>query len=308
MKDTLKKNRFYVYALLDPRKPGQYQYGKYRFDYEPFYIGKGCGSRMWQHTAKCTIKSNKNPHLYRKIKKIQELNLQPVKIKIEQSLEESDALLLEKMLVELIGRCALGGVLTNIDEGGNSTPQMTEEMKARISKTKIEYYKNHIHYWIGKKHSSETKEKISKNHSDVWTGKRHTAEEKNKVSMANKGRRLSNICNEYIFISPDNLEVVVKNGIKYFCNQYNLYLPSVRRLISGKRKTTKGWKFKEQTAIHNSGKPQVYKVTSPQGVVYVVNHGLKTFCIGHNLYSANLIQVAQGKRKHHKHWKCEYLK
>ena len=33
---------FYVYAYLDPRKPGVFQYKDFRFDYEPFYIGKGC--------------------------------------------------------------------------------------------------------------------------------------------------------------------------------------------------------------------------------------------------------------------------
>jgi hypothetical protein len=36
----------YVYALLDPRKPGSYIYDSYHFEFEPFYVGMGINDRI----------------------------------------------------------------------------------------------------------------------------------------------------------------------------------------------------------------------------------------------------------------------
>ena len=58
----MNNNRFYVYALLDPRKPGRYEYKDICFLYEPFYIGKGCGDRAKIHFEKGEIKRNYNPY------------------------------------------------------------------------------------------------------------------------------------------------------------------------------------------------------------------------------------------------------
>jgi len=38
---------FYVYAYLDPRNEGLFEYGGLRFHHEPFYIGKGCDGRCF---------------------------------------------------------------------------------------------------------------------------------------------------------------------------------------------------------------------------------------------------------------------
>jgi len=82
--------RFYVYALLDPRKPGKYEYGDICFLYEPFYIGKGTGRRIRNHyyTRNLIPNTPKN----RKIKKIFSLNLKPIEQKIYNKLENKQAL------------------------------------------------------------------------------------------------------------------------------------------------------------------------------------------------------------------------
>ncbi|MGF3990475.1 GIY-YIG nuclease family protein, partial [Staphylococcus aureus] len=60
---------YYVYALLDPRKPGSYLYTVgdkvVAFDHEPFYVGKGKGRRMYQHLEGCNRRGT-----HRKVQKI----------------------------------------------------------------------------------------------------------------------------------------------------------------------------------------------------------------------------------------------
>lgn len=41
--------KFYIYVYLDPRKIGNYNYFDYKFDYEPFYVGKGSNDRYKEH-------------------------------------------------------------------------------------------------------------------------------------------------------------------------------------------------------------------------------------------------------------------
>lgn len=110
----MKQSKYYVYAYLDPRKRGNYTYGEYNFEYEPFYIGKGTDNRYLKHLTE-TKADTSNISKFRTISKILSNDLVPTIVKIKSGLLESEAYFLETQLIKLIGRkCDRTGCLTNI--------------------------------------------------------------------------------------------------------------------------------------------------------------------------------------------------
>ena len=138
---------FYVYAFLDPNKPGYYEYDGYIFDYQPFYIGKGKGNRIKKH--KIYMKTDDSLK-YRKYKKIQENGKEPIVKKVIENIEEKDAFLLEINLIKNIGRIDLKtGPLCNLTEGGEgcSGRKLCNDTKEKISNSVKKcgrIYKPHI--------------------------------------------------------------------------------------------------------------------------------------------------------------------
>jgi hypothetical protein len=131
---------FYCYILLDPTKPGSFQYENFIFDYEPFYVGKGIGNRMNSHER---IKDTKT-HKRAKIQKIKKIGLEVIKIKLFENLTESSAFELEKSTISLIGRKDRNlGPLLNLCDGGEgvSGKIYTEEEKLHKSNKSKEWWK-----------------------------------------------------------------------------------------------------------------------------------------------------------------------
>jgi hypothetical protein len=91
-------NFFYVYALRDPRVPGVF----------PFYIGKGTGSRAWDHlvTPDKTAK-------FGRIKEILAAGQEPIVDVLADDLTEIQAYRIEAQLIAAFGTVASGGPLTN---------------------------------------------------------------------------------------------------------------------------------------------------------------------------------------------------
>jgi hypothetical protein len=89
---------YYVYALKDPRtSPAM-----------PFYIGKGTGTRSFDHLVK--------PDQTRKGLKIQEIEAAGTKVLVSRlvdALDEHQAMKLEAELIAAFGTIDTGGILTN---------------------------------------------------------------------------------------------------------------------------------------------------------------------------------------------------
>ena len=231
MKETSKNEeiRFYVYAYLDPRKPGKYVYGEYSFDYEPFYIGKGCTKRQIKRHLFETRDRTKNTMKYNKIQKIiKETGNNPILIKVKNNLKENEAFAIEDILIQLIGRIDLkNGSLTNLTNGlygGKSNPSDAVRKKlgdATRGKTYEEIY--------GKKKARELKDKRIK------SNKKRKFSQKTKNKIGNKNSKTWKLTN------PNGKILFIKN-LQKFCKNNNLTNSLMFCVANKKQKQHKGWK------------------------------------------------------------------
>jgi hypothetical protein len=184
------KNIYYCYVYLDPRNPGDYVFDDLKFDYEPFYVGKGKNRRFSFHLTyvKRRLDKSFNHHFLRKIKAILMEGMTPIILFHEKNMCEEDAYQLETKLIETIGL----DNLTNIFPGGKggrnnknfSGRHHTDSAKDKIRASKEgennpmygeKYYRSDEgkksfsektsganHHFYQTKRSDEVKEKIRK--------------------------------------------------------------------------------------------------------------------------------------------------
>jgi len=279
------ENRFYVYALLDPRKSGEYKYGEYEFEAEPFYIGKGTGWRKTQHLRDAFNKKTKN-HKCNKIRKIKRTTGgDPTIIEIKSNIIEEQAFNLEEKLIRTIGRLDLNeGPLLNLNDGGYSRTRLAKESRIKNSistkkfyedpenrkiaseiqkevqnrpelvKKKKEYMKdnNPMHNEEYAKKCSDSLKEFYKNNPDFVKERREHFSKinKNKTDKQKEAGReaLKKIrCKEWIIIDPDNNIIKIKDMLK-FCNENNLDFPSMQAVSYGQRLDHNGWRcYREET-------------------------------------------------------------
>jgi hypothetical protein len=123
----------YVYIYLDPRKCGNFSYGKFTFNYEPFYVGVGKGLRFREHIRESFKFKSLNLFRYNKIRKIiKETKNEPIIIKLFEKLSREEANRIEIDLIEKIGRYPFGP-LTNLTVGGDGVVDPSQETRKKMS-------------------------------------------------------------------------------------------------------------------------------------------------------------------------------
>lgn len=179
MVNDIKTDIFYNYVYLDPRKPGDYNYGDLHFDYEPFYIGKGKNNRCYSH-----LKQKNKSYKINKIKKIQNFGLEPVILKIYENLSEEESLINENNLIQLIGRHDKKlGPLVNLTDGGekNYGYIYSKEQLIQMSINRM----GDKNAFYGKHHTEETLKNMSESRRGKYDG--------NKNPMYNKHHNLESL-------------------------------------------------------------------------------------------------------------------
>lgn len=189
-------NYFYVYCYLDPRYPGEFKFNSdIKFDFKPFYVGKGHGKRMFDHLRR------KDFLWGDKLAAIRSAGLEPIVMHVKTNMLEQEALDLEGDLIDHFGKkVEHTGCLLNIMSRGNALggslngmygKTHTAEVRKIISDSRrgiklSEEHKAKINP-KGRVHSEETKRKIS----ESQIGKIVPPEVGANISKAKKGKPLS---------------------------------------------------------------------------------------------------------------------
>ena len=274
-------NIFYVYIYLDPRRPGSFIYKDFKFNFEPFYVGKGKHKQHLNHIleSKNNFK-NGNQFKLNKIRKIiKETGSNPIVIKLIEGLSEDESFKLESETINSIGRKDLNlGPLVNMTNGGDGISGYRFSEESKINRSNRMKGSNNKFY--GKTHNEEFKIAQSnrmKNNNPNYkdgvvdkirisnTGKIKSMEERNNISkrmlgdnnpMKNKDtvskvmktikdkgsfKNNENASNNWIVISPENIELQIRNLAK-FCRENNLSKESMSYVSSGKQISHKGWR------------------------------------------------------------------
>ncbi len=165
---------FYVYVYLDPRKPGLFKYNDLKFDFEPFYVGKGTKNRAYSGIR------DKNKCLkVTKIRSILKSDNFPIIIKLYENITNEESFIREIETILKIGRIDnKTGPLTNMTDGGTGGTGLKhkDSWKKILSKPVIQIKDGDIiNDYNSIKEASEKTGIIKQNISSALTGRYKSA-------------------------------------------------------------------------------------------------------------------------------------
>ena len=122
---------YYVYGLFDPAEPAW-----------PFYLGKGCGNRVFHHVAGTPLKQAPDELMslkHERIAAIKSAGLDVVHKVIRFGLSETEALKVEASLIDLVNHIKPGH-LTNVVSGHGVAESIltTEDLEFALNTTELE--------------------------------------------------------------------------------------------------------------------------------------------------------------------------
>lgn len=219
-------NNYYVYIFLDPRKPGDYNYGDFHFDYEPFYVGKGKGNRYNDH-IKQAMKIKTRDNNYFKIAKIRNIlneSQTPIILFVKQNLTDDEACKIEIKYISTIGRFNLNkGPLTNMTNGGDTQVGFNHSEKTKIEMSKNR--KGEKNGMYNKHHTKYSNESNRQKHIEFFSipanrinlsniRKKYFEDSKNKEKMSLRRKNCLWVHNETEerYIHPNELESYFSKG------------------------------------------------------------------------------------------------
>jgi hypothetical protein len=265
--------KFYVYALLDPRKPGPFYYGNWKFDFEPFYIGKGQGKRAYHHDrypqqSNGSYKDNKIRKIY-----LETGALHIVEFK-RTNLTEHQALEVEVRLIAAIGRGRVGP-LTNKTSGGEGVVGLVHSKATRKRMSQSRLNRDPV--------VIERVQEAQRNTIKAMTDEERKSSYSRTLSIRSRNRQRAKVSQHWAALSEEQLRVIRERKQKTHAQKTleELEASSIRRSRARGCLPINVYKGKTLIGQFPTHKSVVRSLGVPRNSVAAVLKGVREQCQGY---------------------------
>lgn len=243
--------KYYTYTLINS------------IDSQPFYIGKGASSRMYQHKRDALNPS----YNYRSVHmKIQNIINNGGEVLYEKTchLSEEEAFNTEIELIGHLGRKDLGtGILCNLTDGGEGSCGRSKVLIEQIA----EKNRGKKRSEKSKQYMSEVQKEMAEKRRKKYNGKACSPKTSENMSNSRKGKEWSEAAREVVRSKPTAKPVLAyKKDTNEFVGEYESISVCGREL---KCDITSVWNICEGTPCKKGGtKGKMYPLRSCNGYIF----------------------------------------